>query len=93
MQIKVFCSLPGVQGFTDQNTFHIAVDYIIYRSTPESHSDSVSIDYPVDENPVMTYANVYQHILNTCSQLGWETPTKADIFGFVPVPFYMLVPD
>lgn len=89
--IKVFCAAPQIQGYTAENTFHIAVDYTIYSSLMDAHADSVSIDFPLDTNPVMTYAGVYTHILDTCTRLGFETPGKEDIFCFIPVPFYMVI--
>jgi hypothetical protein len=97
MSVKVFCLNPLMGGYQTEppDTFEMTVNYVVYRSnngSPTLDNGSVNIHIPIGTSPYAVYSQIYQHIYDFTVQLG-EPATKNDIFGYVPTPFSVLLPD
>ena len=97
MAIKVFCDQAQLQGYTNaQGTFHIAVNYTIFYisgGVPGNNSVAFSLDIPPATTPYEVYGLLFQDVLANCARLNLDTPTKADVFGYIPASFDILLPD
>jgi len=78
--------------------FRLTGTYIAARSTggdndgPANDEVSFAFTFPLNSSPAGVYQSLYDQILADCTANGWETPTKADIFCWVPMDFSLLIP-
>jgi hypothetical protein len=96
MAVKVFCTLPTIQGYQvdPPNSFLVDIVFTIYTSDPIAvQNGSTSVTVPIGTSPYAVYGEVYQKIVDITTQYQLETPTKNDIFGYIPTPFSILLPD
>lgn len=95
MSVKVFCNQATVQGYqTDPaGAFRIFIDFQIFTDSGYHSSNSVTLDIPGGTTGYEVYALVYQRILSDCEAAQIEAPKKSDVFGYLPTPFDVLLPD
>ncbi len=101
MAIKVFCGHPVFGGYQNNpaDGFLISIPFEVFMSAggendgPRATSDVAALVMPLGSTPLQVYADLYAAILASCANFGWDTPTKADIYGFPPVSFATLLPD
>jgi hypothetical protein len=96
---KVFCDIPTLNGYDGDpvDSFRIHVDYVVHFVNDEGVSGHVGsacdVYIPLDSSPFTVFGDVYADILTYCATNGYTTPTKADIFGYVPASFTQLIPE
>jgi len=79
--------------------FRLTGTYIAARDTgrdgdngPATDEVSFAFTFPLDSSPAGVYQSLYDQILADCAAHGWSTPTKSDIFCWVPMDFTLLIP-
>ena len=99
MAVKVICheaTFGGYAGSPPQ--FQVSVPYSVYQSNggvddaPRYFEDVVSLNMDIGSTPEDVFAGVYSTIQSACSACGYPTPTKADMYGYVPTSFLTLLP-
>jgi hypothetical protein len=95
MAVKVFCLPPNIGGYQADGTFKITINFSIYTDTPAVNymNNSFELNLPLGTNPYSVYSEVFQTIVSFAVQNGFAEPTKADVFGYIPTPFAVLLPD
>lgn len=101
MAIKVFCAQPQFGGYqtNPSDVFLITVGYEVFEDTggenngPRALAGMSTLYMPLGSTPLDVYETLHSEILTACSTEGYSTPAKADIFGFVPASFAVLIPD
>lgn len=95
MAIKVFVKpITSVQYVGDPpSQFVVNLPLLIAQSTAlEVNGFEVSLAIPIGTTPAAVYQLAYDALLQFCADNGMETPTKADVYGYVPMDFSMLLP-
>lgn len=101
MAIKVFCGHPVFGGYQNNpaDGFLITIPFEMFCSTggendgPRALADNAALTMAIGATPGDVYADLYAAILACCTNFGWPTPTKADMYGFPPASFSALLPD
>lgn len=101
MAIKVFCGEAHFEGYQTNppDIFLIVVSYRIHEDTGGENNgpryvESMSTLYmPLNSTPLDVYEQLFDEIVATAIAEGYSTPTKADVYGFVPFSFATLIPD
>lgn len=101
MAIKVFCNPAYVNGYQNNpaDGFKITVPIRVFSDTggeengPRNFDADVEVVVPLGANAIDVYTAAYAGILTQCANIGWPTPAKTDIYGFVPVGMWTVLPD
>lgn len=77
-------------------SFEFTVPYVVSMSEvngePLTEQGFLTVEIGIDSSPASVYAVVYEKIKALCAANGWPEPSKADVFGFVPMDFNTLIP-
>ena len=49
------------------------------------------LDFPLTSLPADVFGSAYSNIISECSANGWETPSKSDIYAWLPTDFQTLM--
>ena len=97
MATKAFLLQPTLQGYQqDTGMFRMVITYDIYGDDngPTHDNGSFIMDVPPGSNPYQVYSTVYQNIVDRTGNVQFPTVlTKNDVFGYIPTPFTVLLPD
>jgi len=82
------------------DTFEMEINYAICLSTglgpdsdPHTEEGSMLLQFPVSSSPNEVYARAWDEIITICTTNGWEVPTKADVYCWLPTTFSQLLPE
>lgn len=102
MAVKVFLHDMN-RAFYRSNpsaSFEIELNYSICLSDglppnndPHTEEGAMVLEFPVTSNPNEVYQMAYDEVLAICAANGWETPTKADIYTWLPMTFSQILPE
>jgi hypothetical protein len=100
MTIKVFCTIPVFDGYLNNpaDSFKLDVPVRILEDTGGENNGPRYADYTAEvtlaigSTPTDVFAEVYSQILTQCANMGYDTPTKADIFAYAPRSMAELLP-
>jgi hypothetical protein len=81
-------------------SFEIELNYAVCLSSglpplsdPHTEEGSMVLEFPVTASPNEVYQKAYDKLLALCTENGWESPTKADIYTWLPTTFDQLLPE
>ena len=96
MAVKVFLGLPTFNGYVGAPADHFTIEMSLQMFNsdgPQAESDSLALDIPLSATPPQVYGLAYAAVCGKVAGLLWPTPTKEDVFGFLPTPISVVLPD
>ena len=97
MTIKIFLMTPTIIGYIGDppDQFKFIVPFNMYESGPpiNVHERIAEIIVPAGTTPYAVYQQVWQTVYDACVGQGLPPPSKDDVFGIIPTPFAVLLPD
>lgn len=101
MAVKVFLhdiSRAYYRGMP-ADAFEIELNYSICLSDglppdnyPHTEEGSMLLQFPITSSPNEVYQRAWDEIVSICTTNGWEVPTKADVYAWLPVTFSQILP-
>lgn len=102
MAVKVFLHDINRAFYRGNPTasFEIELNYSICLSDglppdndPHTEEGSMILEFPVTASPNEVYQQAWDRVQQICTTNGWEVPTKADVYSWLPTTFNVILPD